>query len=132
MIIQPLFGSALIVVTVVIHASCFDLIFAKLPAFARRILKRHLIGGGIIVIALVVLGIFAAYTIEIWFWALVYQLIGKRCEGPILIFQLDAGWKFQEELVDLGLRVSCGNLFQRAFQRGDTAPGASALVMARE
>lgn len=77
MVVQLLIGSLLIVLTVVIHATTFDLIVVKLPTFARGLMKKYGAAGGAVVLTIVVLEIFAAHTVEIWLWAMVYNLIGE-------------------------------------------------------
>ena len=40
-------------------------------------MKKYGTAGGAVVLTVVVLEIFAAHTVEIWLWAMVYNLIGE-------------------------------------------------------
>jgi hypothetical protein len=68
-------GSLLVVLTVLIHTGGLILVAAATPLLARRLgLHIHDVGRTL-VMAIMVVGILAILTIEVWSWALVYRAL---------------------------------------------------------
>jgi len=77
MLIQLLVGTALIIACVVTHAISLELLLRRLKAIAPRWDRRLPNYGHIIIMIVVVLGLFAAHSVEAWIWALFYWLSGE-------------------------------------------------------
>jgi voltage-gated potassium channel len=71
MLSQLTIGACLIVMTVLIHAGCLELILKALIAIKTEIEVRWRVA----TFALLILAIFLAHVIEIWVWAIFYFFI---------------------------------------------------------
>ena len=71
MINQLMIGASLIVVTVLIHATCLELILKGYVAVKTDLEVRW----RIVTFAIVILAIFAAHVFEIWVWAIFFFFI---------------------------------------------------------
>ncbi len=77
MVIQLAIGSALIVITVIIHAFSLSRLINLLTNFGPAVQSRLQHHWNSVILAITVLGIFFAHILEIWVWALVYILIDE-------------------------------------------------------
>ena len=71
MLSQLTIGSALVVVTVLVHGVSLDIILRALRAIGMETLIRW----RLISLSLLVLAVFSAHLIEIWIWAVFYFFI---------------------------------------------------------
>ncbi len=71
MLNQLAIGSALIVITVLVHATCIELILKVMLAIKKEIYVRW----RVVTFAVLILAIFAAHMIEIWVWAVFFFFI---------------------------------------------------------
>jgi len=79
-------GSLLVALTVVIHTGGLISVAAATPYLARRLgLHRHDIGRTL-VMAIMVLGILAILTIEVWSWALAYAALNATASFPDALY----------------------------------------------
>ncbi|MCR9213893.1 MAG: potassium channel family protein [Proteobacteria bacterium] len=76
MLIQLAVGTALIIVCVVNHAICLELLLRRVKTIGPKWDRRLPTFGHIIIMIVVVIGLFAAHTIEAWIWAVFYWLSG--------------------------------------------------------
>lgn len=76
MLAQMLLGSALIVVTVMIHGFFMATGVAKLKSFLQHNRHPRSSWSGSLIIAAFVLWMFVASVIEIWVWAASYRALG--------------------------------------------------------
>lgn len=75
-------GSVLVALTVLIHTGGLILVAAATPYLARHLgLHRHDIGRTV-VMAIMVLGIMAILTVEVWSWALAYTALSVTTSFP--------------------------------------------------
>ncbi|MCF8467325.1 MAG: potassium channel family protein [Sneathiella sp.] len=77
MFIQLVVGTALIIVCVVNHAVCLELLLRRLKNIAPKWDRRLPVFGHVVIMVVLVIGLFAAHTIEAWIWALFYQSTGE-------------------------------------------------------
>ena len=77
MLIQLAIGSALIVVTVIVHAFSLSRLINLLANLGSTLHARFRHYWHSVLLAMTVLGIFFAHILEIWIWALVYLLINE-------------------------------------------------------
>ncbi len=71
MLSQLTIGSALVVVTVLVHGVSLDIILRALRAIGMETLNRW----RLLSLSLFVLAVFSAHVIEIWIWAVFYFFI---------------------------------------------------------
>ena len=71
MLSQLTIGSALVVVTVLVHGVSLDIILRTLRAIGMETLTRW----RLLSLSLLVLAVFSAHLIEIWIWAVFYFFI---------------------------------------------------------
>ena len=69
-------GTAMIIVTVFIHAAGLLTLSRLLRATIARFRFHHFHSGRMGIMVATVLGLFVIHTVEIWVWALAYLLIG--------------------------------------------------------
>jgi voltage-gated potassium channel Kch len=74
---QILIGSAMIVLTVVIHIAGIIGLIAYLKARGLQIVGPRRYVGMMRVLVVTILGIFFAHTAEIWSWAVLYLWLGE-------------------------------------------------------
>ena len=71
-------GTLVIALTVLIHTVSLVVLTRVMATLIRRLrLQRHGFGQTVAMLA-TVLGLFAAHTLEIWLWALVYVALGAH------------------------------------------------------
>ena len=80
MLTQISIGAALIVITVIVHALCLELILKVYIAVRSEIAVRW----RTMAFAFVILAVFVAHMIEIWVWAIFYYLKASINELPTL------------------------------------------------
>ncbi len=73
MLNQLMIGATLIVITVLIHAACLELILKGYVAIKTALEVRW----RILTFAVLIVAIFAAHVIEIWVWAIFYFFINE-------------------------------------------------------
>lgn len=76
MFLQLTVGTGLIIACVVIHAVCLELLMRRLKIVGPKWDRKLPTYGHIIIMIIVVLGLFAAHTIEAWVWAIFYWVTG--------------------------------------------------------
>lgn len=76
MIADLVLASVMVVWTVVVHFAGLLLLIRFLNAGGHRFRPQHSLMGQCILVVMVVLGLFAIHTIEIWSYAACYWLIG--------------------------------------------------------
>lgn len=79
-------GSSLVALTVLIHTAGLILIATATPCLARRLgFHNHDIGRTLVMTG-TVLGILAILTLEVWTWAIAYQLLGVTAQFGDALF----------------------------------------------
>ena len=77
MFIQLVVGTTLIILCVVNHAICLELLLRRLKNIGPKWDRRLPVCGHIVIMIVVVLGLFAAHTIEAWLWGFFYYFSGE-------------------------------------------------------
>ncbi len=77
MFIQLLTGTVLIVLCVINHALCLEVLLRRFKVSGQKWDLRLPVLGHVVIMILVVLGLFLAHTIEAWIWALFYWFAGE-------------------------------------------------------
>jgi Ion channel len=80
MFIQLLVGSAIIVLCVINHALCLELLLRRVKHSSPKWELRLPFFGHVIIMIIVVLGLFLAHTIESWIWAFFYYFAGETAD----------------------------------------------------
>ncbi|MAZ02785.1 MAG: ion transporter [Sneathiella sp.] len=86
MLIQLLVGTGLIIACVINHAVCLELLLRRLKSIGPRWDRRLPTYGHIVIMIIVVLGLFAAHTIEAWLWAMFYWGSGELSGLPEALY----------------------------------------------
>ena len=77
MLVQLAVGASLILATVVMHAICLEFLIDSLRPMASTIRRRFRRQWKTIILAITVLGVFAAHVVEMWLWAAVFLITGE-------------------------------------------------------
>lgn len=77
MFIQLLIGTVLIILCVINHALCLEVLLRRFKVSSLKWDVRLPVIGHVVIMILVVLGLFLAHTIEAWIWAIFYWLAGE-------------------------------------------------------
>ncbi len=77
MFVQLFFGTALIMLCVINHALCLELLLRRLKNSGPKWNLKYPVFGHVMIMIVVVLGLFMAHTIEAWIWAVFYRLAGE-------------------------------------------------------
>ena len=77
MLVQLFFGTALIVLCVINHALCLELLLRRLKEHGQKWELKFPVFGHVVFMIVVVLGLFMAHTIEAWIWAIFYRFAGE-------------------------------------------------------
>lgn len=77
MFTQLFFGTVLIILCVINHALCLELLLRRLKDHGPKWDIRYPIYGHVVIMIVVVLGLFMTHTIEAWIWAFFFWLVGE-------------------------------------------------------
>ncbi len=77
MLVQLFFGTTLIILCVINHALCLELLLRRLKEHGQKWELRFPVFGHVVIMIVVVLGLFMAHTIEAWIWAIFYRFVGE-------------------------------------------------------
>ena len=77
MFIQLFAGTVLIILCVINHALCLEVLLRRFKVSSQKWDIRLPVLGHVVIMILVVLGLFLAHTIEAWIWAIFYWLVGE-------------------------------------------------------
>lgn len=77
MFIQLFVGTVLIVLCVINHAICLELLLRRLKNIGPKWDRRLPIYGHVAIMIVIVIGLFAAHTIEAWIWGFFYFMSGE-------------------------------------------------------
>lgn len=86
MLIDLLLASLMVVLTVIIHFSGLLLLMRLLSRHGHELKAHESVLGQFGLLIVVVLGIFALHSIEIWLYALVYYLLGAITEFETALY----------------------------------------------
>ncbi|WP_169569627.1 potassium channel family protein [Sneathiella limimaris] len=74
MALQLFVGTVLIILCVINHALCLEVLLRRVKVSGQKWELRMPVLGHVVIMIIVVLGIFLAHTIEAWIWAIFYWL----------------------------------------------------------
>ncbi|WP_219821756.1 potassium channel family protein [Sneathiella aquimaris] len=77
MFLQLFSGTVLIILCVINHALCLELLLRRVKSRGPRWDLKYPVFGHVVIMIVVVLGLFMAHTIEAWIWAGFYRLVGE-------------------------------------------------------
>ncbi len=80
MLVQLIAGTAIIVLCVINHALCLELLLRRLKQSGPKWDLKFPKVGHIFIMIVVVLGLFMAHTIEAWIWAVFFYLAGEHAD----------------------------------------------------